>query len=176
MVQEKRASVGEYLVAGAAVVNIAKMNPLRLRAEVPEREAQSVQIGQRARVKVEGGAYDYLGRIMRLSPTISEQNRVLIVEAEISNDGSLRPGAFVSAEIVTDDTGTAVTVPTSAIVIFAGIEKVILVQNGKALEKPVTTGRRSAEWTEVLSGVNVGDTVVIEPGNLQSGQAVNVVE
>lgn len=176
MVQEKRASVGEYLAAGAPIVNIVKMNPLRLRAEVPEREAQSVRMGQQARVKVEGGAYDYLGRIMRLSPTISEQNRVLVVEAEISNDGTLRPGAFVTAEIVTDDSGMAVTVPTSAIITFAGIEKVIVVQNGKAMEKPVTTGRRSADWIEILSGVQLGDAIVIEPGNLQSGQAVNVVE
>ena len=99
--------------------------------------------------------------------------RVKIFTA-IINDGSLRPGAFVSAEIVTDDSGMAVTVPTSAIVTFAGIEKVILVQNGKAVEKPVTTGRRAADWTEVVSGVNIGDTVVVEPGNLQSGQAVEV--
>jgi multidrug efflux pump subunit AcrA (membrane-fusion protein) len=174
MVQEKRTSVGEYLAAGAPVITIVRVNPLRLRAEVPEREAQSVHMGQQTRIRVEGGANDYVGRIVRLSPTISEQNRVLVVEAEISNDGTLRPGAFVSAEIVTDDSGMAVTVPTSAIVTFAGIEKVILVQNGKALEKPVTTGRRAADWTEVLSGINVGDTIVIEPGNLQSGQTVVV--
>jgi RND family efflux transporter MFP subunit len=174
MVQEKRASVGEYLAAGAPLITIVKMNPLRLRAEVPEREAQSVQMGQAVRVKVESGAHDYTGRIMRLSPTISEQNRVLVVEAEISNDGSLRPGAFVSAEIVTDDSGMAATVPTSAIVTFAGIEKVIVVVNGKAMEKPVATGRRAADWTEILSGVQIGDTVIVEPGNLQSGQAVEV--
>jgi membrane fusion protein, multidrug efflux system len=172
MVQEKRTSVGEYLAAGAPVITIVRVNPLRLRAEVPEREAQSIHMGQQARVTVEGGANNYTGRIMRLSPTISEQNRVLVVEAEISNDGTLRPGAFVSAEIVTDDSGMAVTVPTSAIVTFAGIEKVVLVQNGKALEKTVTTGRRAADWTEIITGVNLGDTVVIEPGNIQSGQAV----
>ena len=171
-VHEKLASVGEYLAAGAPVVTVVKMNPLRLRAEVPEREAQSVRGGERVSVRVEGGAHDYIGRIKRLSPTISEQNRVLIVEAEIINDGSLRPGAFVSAEIETEESGTAVTVPTSAIVTFAGIEKVILVENGKAKEKPVTTGRRNAEWTEILGGVQLGDRVVIEPGNLQSGQAV----
>ena len=39
IVQEKRASVGEYLAAGAPVVNIVRMDPLRLRAEVPERDA-----------------------------------------------------------------------------------------------------------------------------------------
>jgi multidrug efflux pump subunit AcrA (membrane-fusion protein) len=101
---------------------------------------------------------------------------MLIVEAEVANDGSLRPGAFARADIVTSDTSTAVTVPSNAIVNFAGIEKVILVQNGKALEKSVTTGRRINDLTEVLAGVNVGDTVVVNPGNLQSGMTVQVVE
>jgi RND family efflux transporter MFP subunit len=176
IVQEKRASVGEYLGAGAPVAVVVRVNPLRFRAEVPERDAANVRSGQPLRVTVEGNASAYAGRIVRLSPTITEQNRVLLVEAEISNDGALRPGSFARADIVTDDAGLAVTIPTSAIVSFAGIEKVILVQNGKAQEKAVTTGRRVAEWTEVLAGVNVGDSVVVEPGNLQSGQAVNVVE
>jgi hypothetical protein len=43
-----------------------------------------------------------------------------------------------------------VTVPNNAIVTFAGIEKVIVVQNGKALEKPITTGRRNADFTRLL--------------------------
>ena len=37
-IQEKRASVGEYLAAGAPLATIVRMDPLRLRAEVPERE------------------------------------------------------------------------------------------------------------------------------------------
>ncbi len=176
VVQEKRASVGEYVAAGAPVVMIVRINPLRLRAEVPERDAKSVRAGQNVRVTVEGDSNIYLGRIVRLSPAITEQSRMLRVEAEITNDGSLRPGSFANASIVTDDTGMAVTVPTSAVITFAGIEKVIVVQNGKAVEKPVTTGRRAADWTEITAGVNVGDAVIIEPGNLQSGQPVNVVE
>jgi RND family efflux transporter MFP subunit len=176
IVQEKRASVGEYLAAGAPVVNIVKMDPLRLRAEVPEREAVNVRSGQNVRVTVEGDSNAYLGQIMRLSPVIAQQTRMLLVEADVRNNGKLRPGAFARAEIVTDDAKMAVTVPTNAIVTFAGIEKVIVVQNGKALEKPVTTGRRSGEWTEIVAGVNVGDQVVVDPGNLQSGQAVEVVQ
>ena len=176
VVQEKRASVGEYLAAGAPIVNVVRMNPLRLRAEVPERESSSIRTGQQARVRIEGDANAYLGRIVRLSPTISEQNRILVVEAEINNDGRLRPGAFVTADIVTDDSGMAVTVPSSAIITFAGIEKVITVKDNKAVEKPVTTGRRAADWTEVVAGVNVGDAVIVEPGNLQSGQEVSVIE
>ncbi len=176
VIQEKRASVGEYLAAGAPVVNIVKMDPLRLRAEVPEREATNVRSGQNVRVTVDGNANVYVGQITRLSPVIAQQTRMLLVEADVRNNGGLRPGAFARAEIVTNDAKMAVTVPNSALVTFAGIEKVIVVQNGKALEKPVTTGRRNGEWTEIVAGVNVGDQVVVDPGNLQNGMAVEVVQ
>jgi RND family efflux transporter MFP subunit len=176
VIQEKRASVGEYLAAGAPVVNIVRMDPLRLRAEVPERDAHNVRSGQNVRVTIDGDKNVYVGQITRLSPVIAEQTRMLLVEADVRNNGNLRPGAFARAEIVTDDAKMAVTVPNKSIVTFAGIEKVILVQNGKALEKPVTTGRRNGELTEIVTGINVGDQVVVDPGNLQSGQSVEVVE
>jgi hypothetical protein len=82
----------------------------------------------------------------------------------------------VRAEIVTDQTSTAVTVPSSAIVTFAGIEKVMLVENGKAAEKAVTTGRRGPDWIEIKAGVSVGQSVIVEPGSLQSGQSVSTTE
>ena len=77
---------------------------------------------------------------------------------------------------MTDDRGMSLTVPTSSIINFAGVEKIIIVKDGKAVEKSITTRRRTAEWTEVVSGVTVGEAVVLEPGNLQSGQAVTVME
>jgi RND family efflux transporter MFP subunit len=176
IVQEKRASVGEYMAAGAPIVNIVKMDPLRLRAEIPERESKSVHSGQNVRVTVEGDTNVYMGQIMRLSPVIAEQNRILVVEADVRNNGKLRPGSFAHAEIVTNGAKMAVTVPNNAIVTFAGIEKVIVVQNGKALEKPITTGRRSPDVTEIVSGISVGEKVIVDPGNLQTGQPVEIVD
>jgi RND family efflux transporter MFP subunit len=172
VVQEKKSSSGEYLAAGAPVVDIVKMDPLRLRVDVPERDSHNVRLGQSVRVSLEGDPVSYLGYIKRLSPTISEQNRVLSVEADVRNNGQLRPGAFVKAEIVTNQTSTAVTVPSTALVTFAGIDKVIIVENGKAVEKAVTVGRRGDNWIEIKAGLNLGQTVVIDPGNLQSGQPV----
>ncbi|HJQ70710.1 MAG TPA: efflux RND transporter periplasmic adaptor subunit [Blastocatellia bacterium] len=175
VVQQKIANLGEYIAAGAGVVAIVRMDPLRLRAEVPEREAHSVRSGQEVRVAVEGDTNLYTGRIARLSPTITAQNRLLIVEAEVRNNGQLRPGSFARADIVTSGRSLTVAVPTKAIVSFAGVEKVLVIQDGKALEKPITTRRRTTDWTEVVSGINVGEMVIIDPGNLQSGQPVRVV-
>ena len=176
IVQEKRASIGEYLAAGAPLVNVVRMDPLRLRAEVPERESRNVRVGQQVRVSLEGDSNVYLGKIARISPTITAQNRVLIVEAEVHNNGQLRPGSYARAEIVSANNSSALGVPVSAVVSFAGIDKVILVQDSKAVEKPVTLGRRTADWAEVLTGLKSGDTVVLNPGNLQSGQPVVVIE
>jgi RND family efflux transporter MFP subunit len=174
VIQEKRASIGEYLAAGAPVVNVVRMDPLRLHAEVPERESRDVHVTQEVRVTLEGDPNVYGGKIARISPAITAQNRVLIVEAEVRNNGQLRPGSFARAEIVSADSSPALVVPASAIVTFAGIDKVVLAQAGKAAEAPITLGRRKGEWVEVLAGLKVGDPVIINPGNLQSGQPVVV--
>ena len=174
VVQEKRTSVGEYLAAGTPIVNVVRIDPLRLRAEVPERQAHNVTPGLQVRVTVEGDSNVYNGVIARISPSISEQNRILIVEAEVRNNGRLRPGSFARADIVADAKSLSPAVPANAIVSFAGIDKIITIQDGKALEKPITLGRHAGEWVEVLSGVKTGDTVIINPGNLQSGQPVIV--
>lgn len=172
VVEQKRANVGEYMAAGAPLLDLVSVDPLRFRAEVPERDAAAVRAGQGVRVTAEGVPREYAGTIARLSPTISERNRVLVVEADIPNDGGLRPGTFVRAQIATDATARGVTIPSRALVTFAGIQKVFLVREGKAVEKAVTAGRRTEEWTEIASGVAVGDEVVVDPGNLRAGEAV----
>jgi RND family efflux transporter MFP subunit len=174
VVQEKRTSVGEFLAAGTPIINLVRMDPLRLRAEIPEREAHNVKQGLQVRVTVEGDTNVYTGIIARLSPSITEQSRILIVEAEVHNNGRLRPGSFARADIVADARSLSPAVPANAVISFAGIDKVITIQDGKALEKPVTVGRRAGDWIEVLSGVKTGDTVIVNPGNLQSGQPVIV--
>ncbi len=174
-VSERRTSVGEFLAAGAPVATIVKLHPLRLRLAVPEREAGGIRAGQRVMVTVEGALGQARGRVARISPAITEQSRTLLVEAEVDNEGGgLRPGAFARADIVVAGDLRVVTVPASALVSFAGIEKVLTVQQNRAVEVRVQTGRRHGDRVEVLSGLAPGTPVVAEPGNLTTGQAVTV--
>ena len=174
-VSERRASVGEYLAAGAPVVTLVKLHPLRLRLAVPERDATAVRVGQPVVVTVEGVAGEHRGRVARISPAISEQNRTLLVEAEVPNEGAaLRPGAFAKADIVLAGDLRVVTVPAAAIVTFAGVEKVLTVDQGRAVEVRVTTGRRLGDRVEIVTGIAAGTPVVGQPGNLTGGQPVAV--
>ena len=175
-VRERRASVGGFLAAGAPVVDLVRIHPLRLRVAVPEREAADVRTGQTVRVRTEGDPAEHGGRVVRLSPAIQEQNRTLVVEAEIANrEGRLRPGSFARAEIVVEADRAAVLVPATAIVTFAGIEKVFTVKNGLAVEKRIRTGRRAGDRVEILEGLAAGEPVVAEPGNLAGGLPVTVI-
>jgi RND family efflux transporter MFP subunit len=142
---------------------------------VPERDAAGVRVGQPVVVAVEGGGRDHRGRVARISPSISESNRTLTVEAEVLNEkAALRPGAFATADIVVAGDVRVVTVPLSAVVVFAGVEKVLTVDKGRAVEVRVRTGRRHGERVEIATGLTAGTAVVAQPGNLTAGQPVTV--
>jgi RND family efflux transporter MFP subunit len=175
-VRQRIASPAEYLAAGAPVALLVRVHPLRLRLQVPERETPGIQLGQRVTLSVEGDTATYAGHVARLSPAIDERSRTLMVEAQVPNERELlRPGAFVRAEILVGNDRDVVTIPASSVVVFAGIEKVITVRDGRAAERRIFTGRREDERVEVLSGLAAGDEVIADPGNLTGGQAVTVV-
>jgi RND family efflux transporter MFP subunit len=174
IIQERRASQGEYLSVGAPVATVVRSDILRLKLDIPERRASLVKEGQPVRLTVTGDTNLYRGEIKRLSPIVSELNRMLQVEADVPNPGRLRPGFFAQADIVVSTDEPALTVPLDALVTFAGVEKVLTIKEGKAQERPVSSGRRGANWVEILTGLKPGEAVVRNPGNLRTGEPVVV--
>lgn len=51
---DRTAAVGQYVGVGTPVVTLVRVHPLRLRVEVPEREAASIRLNQPLRVTLEG--------------------------------------------------------------------------------------------------------------------------
>jgi RND family efflux transporter MFP subunit len=172
VVSERIANLGEHLEVGAAILTLVKADPLRLRAEVPERDAARVAAGQAVRVHLTGDTNVYLGAIRRLSPALNAASRMLVVEADVPARGALRPGAFARTEIVVDAARPGLVVPPGAVVSFAGVERVFVVEDGKAAERRITTGDRGPGWVEVMTGLKAGETVVAAPGGLVAGQPV----
>ncbi len=172
VVRERLAFAGEYRAAGSPIVTVVRQHPLRLQLSVPERVAVDIRIGQKVLVSVEGDPERYEGRVARLSPAITEGTRTLPLEAEVPNPTDrLRPGTFARAEIVTSEE-PGIVIPQTALVVFAGVEKVLTVAEGKAVEKRVRSGRRFAQTIEIVDGLTPGDLVIIEPGALSDGTPV----
>lgn len=176
-ITKRVASIGEYLATNAPVVTLVRQHPLRVRLEVPERFAGQIHRGQAIDVRLEGSSLKRTGRVMRLSPSIEAQNRSLTVEGEIPNqDGLLRPGSFVEGSITVDAQALGMTVPSAALVAFAGVERVYLVKSGVLDDRIVKSGRRlTGERVEILEGLKDGDLVVaVANEKMAKGQKVRV--
>ena len=102
-VKEKHASRGAYLTVNGKIVTLVKINPLRLRADVPESSAAAVRTGQTVNVTVDAFPNrTFTGRVVRIGPSLDEKTRALTVEAEVANSGNLlRPGMFAKSRLIT---------------------------------------------------------------------------
>lgn len=160
-VKEKMASRGMYLPVNGKIVTLVRLNPLRVRADVPETSAANVRPGQSASFTVDSfPGRTFSARITRIGPSLSEQTRSLTVEAEVPNAGNLlRPGMFTRSQVVVNQNATAIMVPSTAVQYVAGISKVFVIQNGVVSERTIQTGATDGNLVEVLSGVNEGDLV-----------------
>ncbi len=175
VIQERRANRGEYLLAGAAIVSVVRINPIRLRLEIAERDAPSIKPNQRVTLisPVRSSAE---GRIVRLSPAINQDSRMLVVEVDLPNDGALRPGTFARAEIIIDEAARGILLPRNSVQVFAGIEKVMVISNRQVFERSVTTGKPTADKIEVVKGLRAGETVLLDPNSARPGEAIQALE
>ena len=173
-IAERVASAGNYVGIGTPIFRVVKTDPLRLQLDVPERESVAVRLDQQVRVTVEGDTNVYAGRLARIAPAIREADRMLQVEADVPNRYALRVGLFARAQIIVSHDEQGLTVPPNALVTFAGLEKVVIVQDGKAAERAVTTGRRGADWVEIVSGLSAGEVVVLDATGIRTGQALTI--
>jgi multidrug efflux pump subunit AcrA (membrane-fusion protein) len=154
-------------------------NPIKLRAQVPERYVANVKVGQKSKVRVE--AYpdtDFPGTISRVNPQIDVANRTFSVEILIPNDDhQLKSGAFARAAIETIIQPNVVFVPQDAVVAFAGVNKVFTVQEGKAAEINVDPGeaRTPDNYVEIAKGLKGNEQVVISgTSKLATGVPVSI--
>ncbi|QEL16075.1 efflux RND transporter periplasmic adaptor subunit [Limnoglobus roseus] len=150
---------------------------LKLRVMVPERHAAEVKIGQLAEViadAVPGRAY--VGKIVRINPTVDSTNRTFQVEIEVPNaDGVLKCGGFAKADIQTRTDADVPTVPPEAIVTFAGVNKIFVVESGKAKAIEVQLGTREKDWVELIGQLPSAATAVTSgQSQLVDGSAVKI--
>jgi multidrug efflux pump subunit AcrA (membrane-fusion protein) len=160
-VAERTADLGEYVSPNQKVATVVKINPLRIRIDIPEQAIPEVRVGQS--VSLTTSAWpdrSFSGRVARTSPTVSAQSRTLTVEAEIANsDGALKPGQFATVRILQPKPEPAVLIPTKAIKTEAGSNRVFVVKNGHAEQRVVQLGTAEGDLVEIKTGVVANELV-----------------
>jgi RND family efflux transporter MFP subunit len=163
LVQERHVAHGTFVQVGDAIYTLARIGVVRFRGTMPERHAHRLAMGQQVVLKIEGIGEPRVARITRISPAVEEMSRSLAFEVLVDNhDGQLRAGLFGEAEVIVDPAAQSLMIPKSAILEFAGAEKVWKVINGIAKEQVVRTARHSEQGVEVIDGLKAGDMILAD--------------
>lgn len=171
-------SVGSFVNTGVTLVNVEKIDTLKVDFKIPETLLTSIRVGQDIEVQVDPVPdRTFKGQIYAINPMVDVNGRALSVRAKIDNrDLVLRPGLFARITIKGLQNREVVLIPESAIVPKAGETFVFRVEGGKAAESRVQLGERKNAEVEVLTGL-VANSVVVTAGQqkLRDGTAVEVV-
>ncbi len=172
-------SEGQMLKDGEAVAELVIEDPLRLWTQVPEINADSVHVGQDVRVTTRAHPeMTFDGRVARISPSVDPTSRTFQVETIVPNKrGLLRPGGLARASIIIDSHSQAVVVPAEALVRYAGVNKIFLIETGKAKAVGnLKTGVEGLGWIEIVGARLPESAMVVTTGqtHLADGTAVIV--
>lgn len=177
-VNERQVTVGLYVRPNTPLFTLVKTDPIRLRAEIPERMAPWVKVGQIAEVMVEAYAdRRFQGKIWRISPTVDQSKRTFIVEALIQNPaGELKPGSYAKARVRTNKFEQINLVPARAVNYVLGTNKVYAVSENGVEPREVKVGERFDQEVEILEGVRAGERVATtQLARLETGAKVQII-
>jgi RND family efflux transporter MFP subunit len=179
VVAERMVSEGQYLTVQAPVMRLVRLHPLRLTAEVPEKFAPSVRVGQAIELRTDAFPDTPVeGTITRISPDVNLKSRAFNVEADVPNqDGQLKPGTFARLRIATNKVDHAIVVPATAIQTRYGTSVAFLVHDGKLTASEVKLGDRMGPRVEITDGLEAGQTIVADGvDGLTAGMSVSAKE
>lgn len=158
----RQINVGDYATTGQELVNVVRLDPLRVEFSVPETLLAQIRPGQDIDVAV--GAYAgevFKGRITAIAPQIDVAGHNVTIRASLPNkDLRLRPGLFAQVTVTLDVKPDAIMLPEQAIWPMGQEKTVYLVVDGKAVRRTVWIGQRTPGRVEIVEGLQVGDEVV----------------
>ena len=177
-ISERNISAGEYLKEGSAAFKLVADHVLKLDARVPERYLSDVALKQDVAFRV--AAYKdevFHGALAVLDPAVDEASRSFMVEAYVDNTaGRLRPGTFIEGDILTRQEPAVVMVPLDAIVSFAGVNKVFVVDGDKVRKLDVHPGQQDGMWIEIDQKLSASQQVATSgQSKLFDGAPIRIV-
>jgi multidrug efflux pump subunit AcrA (membrane-fusion protein) len=161
IVVRKFAEAGSTSVPGTPLLAIEDNSQYRLEASVEETSSRFVQVGSRARVRIDAIGQDELdGKVIEVLPTSDSASRSYLVKIELPPHPFLKTGLYGVGRFFVAQKD-ALTAPQSAIVLRGQLTGVYIVQpDGTVQFRLVRTGKSTNGMVELLSGVSSGDEIV----------------
>lgn len=176
VVSSRTAEPGEQMSVGKVVLRIDDLAAVEAAAYLPAQYYPEVAPGQTTFRLGIGGRAAGAHAVTYRSPTIDPTLRTFEIKGLLEQPGdAVVPGQMADLTLVFG-TRQGLGVPSAAVLVRSGQTVVFVAQNGQALARPVETGLQNDGWTEILSGLEAGETVVTEgQTQLHDGMAVEVL-
>jgi RND family efflux transporter MFP subunit len=176
-VKERQVNMGQFLRPNTPLFSLVKIDPIRLRVEIPERMAPWIKLNQVVDISVEAFKdRKFQGKIWRIAPTVDQTKRTFVAEVLVANGaGELKPGSYAKAHVPTSRTERVTVLPQRAVYYIMGANKAYVVKDGVVDAREVKMGDRFDTDVEILEGVADGEEVALSQlPRLDTGVKVRV--
>jgi HlyD family secretion protein len=164
VLQELDVDVGQQVPAGTVLLKVAQPTQLKAALQIAETQAKDILIGQKASIDTHNGVIP--GHVIRIDPAVLNGTRTV----DVKLDGALPPGAVpqlsvegtIEIERLTDVLYVGRPVhgdENSTVGLFKADGPWTDAKEAKRVQ--VQLGKASVNYVQVLSGLNVGDTVIL---------------
>lgn len=146
------------------IFHIVDTSSIKIECGITEEKRKSIKLGDEVLVTVDAYPDEvFTGKITTVNPKIDPISRTFKIKIELPNpDFRLESGMFARINIIEYESKDALLVPQHVVVEEDESKKVFVVENSRALGKPVTTGIINGDMVEVTGGLSDGDVVVTE--------------
>lgn len=174
-------NVGDYMVAGAAFIDLQSLDELYLNFTLPEQFSRQVEVGLPVEARLEAlGDREFRGELTAIAPSVNSQTRNFALQATFKNPGQvLRPGMFARLSIPLGEERDQLLVPQSAIAYrpYGNSVYVVVSEDGRrrVVQRFVTLGATRGDMVAVTQGLKAGETVATSGVlKLESGSPVAI--
>jgi RND family efflux transporter MFP subunit len=165
--------------ASTLLFRIAQTDRLRTYVNVPQSDADSVRVGQTAYLAILNlSGHQFAGTVTRTANALDPATRTLLTEVQVANSGGLLlPGMYAQVDLTTPRKNPPVLIPGDTLVVRGNGPQVGVVGADHIVHfQQLQLGRDFGDKIEVLSGLEPGQQVVVNPGDtVQEGAKVNPV-
>ena len=174
IITRKLAEVGDLAMPGKPLMEIEAPGSLRFEADLPEAILDRIKLGAKMQVKVASVPQAFAATVSEIAPVADAVSRTFQVKFDLPAAEGLRTGQFGRVSVPVAET-RVLRVPREAVLRRGQMELVFVVRDRLATLRLVKTGKTLNGGTEILSGLDEGEQLVVsEVTKLADGQPVTV--
>jgi membrane fusion protein (multidrug efflux system) len=178
-VTARMTQVGQHVRPGDELFQITDFDPLIARIFLPERDVLGLTEGREVGLRLNADkGVDFAGRIRQISPVVDTATGTVKITIEaVAPPPGVRPGSFVTVDIVRETRTAVLLLPREAVIRELQKAHVFVADEGAAQKRAIRLGLEEGDFIEAVSGVEEGESVIVAgQGGLKDGSPVKILD